>query len=79
MTQITIEADNRTIEEWEEVLTEHDYNILVECAEDDYGANYMLCHFSGYEVFDYLIQYEGGAYSHRILYLLEEIFGIKIQ
>ena len=50
MTQIKVEPDAMTLEQWEEVLYQSDYNHLVEMVEEDYGENASRYTYNAYEV-----------------------------
>ena len=79
MTQITVEPSAKTLEQWEEVLYQSDFNHLCEMMVEEYNEQSKVFTYTAYEVLEALIRYEGGVYASTVAWLLEEIYGLRIK
>ena len=78
MNEIKVKSYPMPLSHWKDVLSDAQYNNLVEMLKGDYPTSWQDFEYSAREVFEQLVLYEGGVYSHEALSLIKTLYDVEL-
>ena len=79
MSEIRIESKSMPLSYWQDILSESQYEKLLEMVQHDFPLDWETFNYSAYEVFEYLVLYEDGVYALQALSLIRTLYGIDLR